>query len=226
MMKQETKTLSESLFESLCDLRNLKWKRITTNRGLTSDYRIWLGSCEVIVEIKQIEFGDHEKKLLSNNDPEAPFIPTKSVQRLRGKFDKKAKKQLKANAKGKYPSIFCVYDNTRGISGIGSDEFLEAMYGDDVMYVMTKKDPSDRSIRIKHQFGGNRKLDKFHNRFVSAFAQLKVAPNREPFLIVYHNDYADIPLNYEQTSKLAYQQYKRIEDDSSRFRGWELISNS
>jgi len=58
-------TLSEQLFERLCDIRAVQWERIRTASNMrTPDYAIWLGSTKVIIEIKQLNLSKIDRQLI------------------------------------------------------------------------------------------------------------------------------------------------------------------
>jgi len=220
------KTESEILFEELCKNREVRFSRIkTSNVSRRPDYRIWLDDTEVIIEVKQLEPGEFEEQLHSSGeDPDSPFIPSPVASRIRSKFDK-AKTQIRNLAKRAHPALFVIYDTTKGLSGMDSEDFLNAMYGDEIVQVPRNLRSTLVASLIDHRFGGNRKLGLRHNRSVSGFAWLRGGPGVNPSLFIYHSDYADIPINIAAVSRIADAQFRRIEGNENCYRGWKRVDN-
>jgi hypothetical protein len=216
-------TLSERMFEKLCEARRIRFKRIIPRGiGKNADYRIWLQSTEVVVEVKQIDFSDHEKQLLSTaEDEDSPFVISDVVSRIRNKFDK-AKKQLKRSSRDSLPALFVLFDNTGGLSGMDNGDFLNAMYGDETVRI-TIKNSKLRSIiqKVVHIFGGQRKVSPSYNRFVSGFCRMLLDDKGEPYIILFHNKYARIGLSPEKVNEFAFRQFELENSKEDEFRNWK-----
>ena len=151
-------TISEQLFQRLCKDHDLRCEPVPTATGQkTADYRIWLGAVETIVEVKQIDPSDHERDLLvAAHNEDAPAIVSDVHTRIRNKFDK-AKHQLKNLSRGRLPSLFVLFDNTKGLSGIDDEDFLNAMHGDEELEIDSTADQHPaRILKIFHTFGKKR----------------------------------------------------------------------
>src|SRR5512145_294515 len=55
LLMQDSLTISETLFEALCDARGIPCRRIPVGDQSTPDYEIVLGLERVIVEVKQLD---------------------------------------------------------------------------------------------------------------------------------------------------------------------------
>jgi hypothetical protein len=218
-------TISETLFEELCTGRGISFQPIPTTRGRRSaDYYVWLNQTETVVEVKQIDPSDYERRLLATaEDDDAPAIASNVHIRIRNKFDK-AKKQLKNLSEGRLPSLFILYDNTRGLSGLDNEDFLNAMHGDEVVEITTAR-TSGRVVKTSHTFGmRGRKVGKSHNRSVSAVCRLVVGSAGKPLLLVFHNEFATNQLPIELTRLIAHRQFIRPTSPTNEYRFWTEIS--
>jgi hypothetical protein len=216
-------TVSEQLFEQLCMERNVPCELIPTAAGQrTADYRIWLDQQETIVEVKQIEPSDHERELLASalND-DAPAVVSNAHIRIRNKFDI-AKHQLRNLSGGRLPSLFVLYDNTNGLSGLDDEDFLNAMHGDEVLEISSTASESPSTVlKTFHTFGKkSRKVGKHHNRSVSAVCRLLTDSARSPRLRLYHNEFASNPLTMEAARLIAYKQFVRPPSEQNEYRPW------
>ena len=217
-------TISETLFEELCKGCGVRFDSIPTATGRRSaDYRVWLDQTEVITEVKQINSGDYERNLLASAAGDDTSAISSNVHvRIRRKLDK-AWKQLNNVAGGILPSLFVLYDNTRGLSGLDSEDFLNAMHGDEKIKILFSK-TNGRIVRVFHTFGPRGKLGETFNQSVSAFCRLMLGSNGEPFLVVFHNEFATNPLPIELTKLIARRQFIRPPSTTNEYRFWTEVS--
>jgi hypothetical protein len=222
----ENKTLSEQLFEQLCNVRDVQLEPIPRVENFrTADYRIWLNNTDqVIVEVKQLDLTKDDLRLIDNivKGKEIPlgFRATGHI-RIRNIISN-AHSQLKNFAKGLYPAIIVIYDNTEGFSHLDYEDILNGMYGDETVIVNFYQTPESDTELVGHQFGGKRKFTPYHNRVVSAIALLTIETNR-PSLSIFHNIYAELHLNPHVAWQIADKQYT-IQTDLSTYQSWSEIT--
>ncbi len=216
-------TLSEELFEKLCRNSHAYCEPIPTAEGKrTADYRISLSGVEAIAEVKQIEPGDHERQLLASAaDPDALGVISDIHLRIRKKFQK-ARKQLKNLSGGCLPTLFVLYDNTRGLSGMENEDFLQAMHGDELVEIYsTRVGSRPEVVGTFHTFNKkNSKVRKNLNTSISCFCRLLKSENDEPLLLLFHNEFATNPLPTEAARKIAFRQYTRPSSATNEYRNW------
>jgi hypothetical protein len=224
-------TLSEQLFEQLCDARSVRWERIaTTPDSQTPDYAVWLGTVKVIVEVKQLELSeaDHRAiRALSQGVSLPSAFKSTAHSRVRNLI-RPAGKQLKVLAKGVHPSFIVLFDNTRGFSTLDFEDILNAMYGDEAVTVNWSNVPGEKPAIVGHHFGGHRKMTPAHNRSVSGLGLLSVdRASGQPSVAIFHNIHAAIPLPPEVAAGLAARQYTLDKDGMDRYQSWrEIIHTS
>ncbi len=78
--------------------------------------------------------------------------------------------------------------------------------------------PNPSSIRGQQE-GGQR----IHNRTVSGFAHLQGHAPADARLVLYHNDFAELPLDPEKAMRIADAQFVRAKAAESEHRGWHSI---
>ena len=218
-----TVTISEQLFEQLCNNRHIRFEPISAVVGhRTPDYRIWLDRVETIVEVKQIDPSRFEHELIALADNEdAPAIRSNVHIRIRNKFDN-AKRQLKNLSRGCLPSLLVLYDNTKGLSGLDDEDFMNAMHGEEVLEIYsTKGGDQQKILKTNHTFGKRfRKVGKAHNRSVSGLCWLFTDIQGDPRLRLYHNEFASNPLKTEVARVIAHKQFIRPPSKSNQYREW------
>src|SRR6266496_1403765 len=220
-------TLSEQLFERLCDIQAVQWERIATTSAMrTPDYNIWLGSTKVIIEVKQLDLSKADRQTIEawrqgGNLPAA--FASNAHRRVRNIIGS-ASKQLRRLAKGKHPSIIVLFDNTHGFSYLDLEDILNAMYGDETVTVSWPNAPSVKPMITGHRFGGHRKMTPDHNRSVSGLGLLRIdGTSSQPFLTLFHNIHAEIVLLPEVATQLVVKQYTIDKESSEHYQFWREI---
>ena len=219
-------TISEEMFERLCRHSQVRSEPIPTAHGRrTADYRIWLSTVEAIVEVKEVQQGEHERHLLATaEDDEAPAVISDVHIRIRKKFQK-ARKQLKNLSGGRLPTLFVLYDNTQGLSGMDNEDFLQAMHGNEVLETYsTKVGSRPKIVGTFHTFDKNgRKVRENLNTSVSCFCRLLEGENDRPLLYVFHNEFAANPLPPMFTRLISAKQFIRPRTERNEYRAWMSI---
>lgn len=216
-------TLSEQLFEQLCDARKIRWERIPTADNIRMpDYRVWLNSNEVVVEVKQMDMSKADRQLRKQKGMRLAFMPIgqKRIRNIIGS----ATHQLRNMAKGRCPTILVVCDNTQGLACLDHEDILNAMYGDEVVVLSVPQDPTMQVQVIGHHFGGNRKMTPTSNRSISAIGLLQRDPlTQAPTLTLYHNIHADVPLQPTIAAQIAQDQYT-LEAGPEVYQFWKEVT--
>lgn len=215
-------TPSEKLFEDLCRRSRVRFELIpTAEKQRTADYRIWLGGIETIAEVKQIERGANEQYLFGATDS---AFSSDANTRIRKKFQK-ARKQLKNASGGHLPTLFVLYDNTGGFSELDNEDFLQAMYGNEVVNVYsTRSGNQPKVVRTFHTFEprtGN--VREGWNTSISCFCRLLNNETDIPLLYLFHNEFAANPLPTDVAKLIAFRQYIRPQSSQNEYRYWKLV---
>ena len=220
------KTKSEKLFEKLCVSKSIKFESIPTVENLrTPDYRIWLNSMEIIVEIKQMEWNKGDLRFMESvrKGEDVPSgIRGTGHLRIRNIIDD-AYTQLKNFTDSEHPAIIVACDLTKGLSHLDYEDILIAMYGDEIVLISDFSKSGEEVDPAKHRFGRNRKVTKDTKRFLSGLAMLEVneATNKIE-LVVFHNIHAKIPLTPQEAWQIADKQYT-LQRGSDLYQYWNEI---
>jgi hypothetical protein len=220
-------TLSEQLFEQLCDIQTVQWERIaTTSTMRTPDYAILLGSTKVIIEVKQLDLSKADRQTIkawSQGGSLPTAFASNAHKRVRNIIGS-ASDQLRRLAKGSHPSIIVLFDNTQGFSYLDLEDILNAMYGDETVSVRWPNAPATKPVITGHHFGGHRKMTPEHNRSVSGLGLLRIdSTSSQPFLTLFHNIHAEIALLPEIATQLVAKQYTLDKDGLEHYQFWREI---
>src|ERR1039458_615317 len=125
------KTRSESLFEEFLTFNNLRFEKIREDTTPRPDYRVSVGGCVIIFEIKELV---EDRNFGVVKDPAYPHIKNSSrtVGRHIRRRIKSSKKQIEFGAEQGVPSILLIYNNLDPVFqefGTGPMDFTAAMYG-------------------------------------------------------------------------------------------------
>jgi hypothetical protein len=186
-----SKTVSESLFERFCDDNHIEYERIEASsipNKKEPDYEIQTATEIVIVEVKQFDPSEEEKKLYQQLQ-ERGYTDAYGGEpgaKVRRKIQNGAK-QLKARSGGKLPTLLVLYNNVP-ISDRGVDpyEIKTAMYGIEKIDLAVAPDANRVSL-IGRGFGPKRKVTPSSNTSLSAVGALYSSSNGELSLVVFHN---------------------------------------
>lgn len=177
------KTVSERLFECFCDDNHIEYKRIEASsipNKKEPDYEIQMATELVVVEVKQFDPSEEEKKLykqLWERGYTDAYVREPGAK-ARLKIQAGAK-QLKARSKGKLPTLLVLYNNVP-ISDRGVDpyEIKTAMYG--IEKIDLAVDPDANRVSVTERgFGPKRKVTPSSNTSLSAVGALYSSPNSE-----------------------------------------------
>ncbi|MCH8312475.1 MAG: hypothetical protein IID17_05770 [Nitrospinae bacterium] len=176
------KNKSESIFEEFCNSNNISWDKIPEGAESTPDYRIFLNSQIIFVEVKQID-----KDAAFNT---ANGISSRTVgSHIRKKIEK-SRKQAQAGSRIDAPSIMLVFNNLDSFQLFGTEEhdFISAMYGERTVVLR------DRQVSDSYH-GRNASFHIDKNTSFSAVGLLRQSQERATVRL-YENVFAKIPLNF------------------------------
>jgi hypothetical protein len=218
------KTESEELFEKACGKYGFPVRRIAEGDERRPDYEVCPSGIKIIVEVKQIDVNDEEKNLLQEMESgKIVSFRNKSGARVRSKI-KSSSKQIANLAKGKYPGILALYDNTPFAVGshLESYNIKSGMYGLE-QYILNRPANVDDPINvIDARFGPKRKMTMEHNTSISAIAVLSRAEDQVE-LCLYHNCFSAIPLGFKIFLECGIPQYCISQKRNREFQEWELV---
>lgn len=223
VMKMIKRTESECLFESFCQFHGIRCEIIPTESvegNPTPDYHIFVRDQKVVVEIKQIDPNAEEiaeeKKFKAGGI--ATFGGTPGA-RVRQKITA-GSRQIRIRAKDKYPSILIVYNNVPLCDHTGAYHVLTAMYGLETHDLAVPKELDKSPYLLDKRFGPERRMTANQNTSMSAVGILRRQEDGTPFLCIYHNIYAQIPLDAELFRSITTRQFTLEEKQRGDLQEW------
>ncbi len=209
----EALTLAEKLFEAACAAKGIRYKRVPISNvkgHRRPDYRVTLPECSAIVEVKQVDENDEDRR----QDRElragrSVVYKTTPGGRLRGAI-RDASGQLRRASRGGIPTVVAIFDSTFSISATDPYNVKTAMYGLDAVVIALPQDRGQRPYAMGMKRAGKAALTPQHNTSVSAVVIIRVLPpgeQRPPLFLVYHNHFARVPIAPERLRAYADHQY-------------------
>lgn len=217
-----SETISESTFEKICETHGIAYRKLATRENRrTPDYLILPSGEKVVVEIKQIEPNDEDRKIQQKaKKGETTGWWSDNDTRIRRKI-KQGAKQLKAVAKGRCPAVLMLYDN-REMKIINTEDFLEAMYGDEELTLSVPLE-GGKPLPLGVGFGGNREMTDQQRLYLSAVGLMRQKFPGEWVVALFHNVFASEPLDPDVASKFTDVQYALTEPKSKAYQDWTRI---
>ena len=212
------KTRSEELFETLCSRRKLQCVRIQEGKNKTADYEVALGFTTLIVEVKQLDPNEEDKRLeVVWGTPDSPGVVAPS-DRVQGLISD-GYPQVKRSAGGKAPTMIVVYNNSGDWNWIDAFAVSKAMFGSFGFRLGLQTDHTIAVIR--HGYMGHRKVTKSTFRSLSVVGVMKRKGANELHLDCYHNPFAKIPVSPELLLPLASAQFIHLNPHEKGFVTWK-----
>jgi hypothetical protein len=215
------RTESEILFEELCYNLKIPCAAIAVGNERTPDYAITVASITVVVEVKQLDPNEvdrkHECDLLAGKLAVYSIDPGKRIRQLitRGKT------QLRALAKDRHPAVLVMYNNVPFAHSYTDPMcILMAMYGYITVPVQVPGNPAQSPHFLDPRFGPKRSLTEEHNTSISALGVLYRDQKQQPGINFYHNVFAGIPLNPEFIRAESVRHYRAPTASSGEFQFW------
>lgn len=214
-------TISEELFERLCQTRAIACRKIPEGTSKTPDYELKIDSYTVLVEVKQLDENDEDRKIneaLDRGD-DVPAIECPS-DRVRRQIAV-AYRQLKAYNRAGLATGIVLYNNAGPLTFIDSWTVTKAMFGD-YGYRFGIPAPSGGPIvDLGAGFMGRRKVTRNSCRVLSFVAVLKKGQDDTPVLEAYHNPFATVLLPATVMSCIAASQFMHDNPHDRRWVHWE-----
>lgn len=213
-------TISEELFERLCDQKGVECARLPEGAVKTADYRLTLRDVALITEVKQLDPSPDEKYIAetwgTRQSPGA-IAPSDRVQGLL----EEGYPQIKRSAEGKWPAMIVVYNNSGDWNWIDSFTVSKAMFGS-FGFVLALQ-PNETIALARHGYMGERKVTKETCRALSVVGVLKHARAETLALDCYHNPFATFPVDPAALSRVADAQYVHPNPHDRGFIPWQPV---
>jgi hypothetical protein len=219
-----TKTASETYFENLCADCGIPLRRIQETNSKTPDYELTIDDQIVIAEVKEMTPNkeEQESERVLQERGYGDVLSTTPGDRVRKKISDSSP-QIKARAKGNYPSLLVLFD--RGFIAGHLDPYCirVAMYGLEQVHIAVPIDPSVSPYATGMSYGPKRKMTEEHNTSISAIGVRFATEPDTIVLHVYHNKYAAAPLETRLLAKHGIRQYKIEDEVSGKTAKWEQV---
>ena len=212
-------TISETLFESLCSLRGVRFERIPVAAHPTPDYEIALGVHKLLVEVKQLDQNATDKRVNKSFDTAGETDGVVSpAARLREQIAR-AYRQLKMAATQGQPCLLVIYNNSGFLNFIDSFTVTTAMFGRyGVRFGLSRIGEIRETGR---GFTGKAPLTRNTCKSLSAIGILKHAQSGNLRLEVYHNPFALVPIEPRAMALLATEQFRHPSPHAGISVDWE-----
>lgn len=201
--------MSEQIFETLCTRLGIAWRRVPESSGQTPDYELVLGSATVVVEVKETapNAEQRESDRLLQERGYGNVTGGTPGDRVRKKISD-CSAQIKARTAGTHPSMLVVFDQGRVARHIDPYHIRVAMYGLEQIYIAVPPigQGSPYATGIGH--GPKRKMTADCNTSISAIGALFMTGPDDSHLHVYHNCFAQVPLDPTLLEQHGVAQFK------------------
>jgi hypothetical protein len=203
---RESELASHKTFERFCELRGIRAEPIQRAATPTPDYKVWIGPKCYIVELKQLDpnVEDERQRRELETTGQTAWGDLAPGKRARNKVEK-AKRQLTPWAKRGVPTLLVLFNNTADALGLYIDPYdiKTAMYGSDE-FVFARH--GDSSEPLGWTSGGEPTIP---TSFSAVGVLFPYHPDEKaPYLVLYHNDSADLPLNPGCVAAITEYQYR------------------
>jgi hypothetical protein len=188
------KTKSESLFEEFLTVNNLPFEKIKEDATPRPDYRVSVGSVEIVFELKELA---EDENFGVVKDPAYPHI--KSSSRTLGDHVRRriehSKKQIQFGIRQGIPSVLLIYNNIDPVfQDFGTEpmDFTAAMYGTYTILL-------NRETRAASDWfnGKDQMLQESKNTSFSAVGHLCDRGGKTT-VTLYENVFAKVKIPYSQ----------------------------
>lgn len=219
-----SKTASEIHFENLCADLHIPMRRIIETSSKTPDYELTIDEQLIVAEVKEMTRNKEEEESdrVLQERGYGNVLSTTPGDRVRKKISE-ASQQIRARAKGKYPSLLVLFD--RGFVAGHLDPYCirVAMYGLEQLHIAVPIDPSVSSYPTGMSYGPKRKMTEEHNTSISAIGVLFATGPNTILLHVYHNRFAAVPLQPRLLAKHRIRQFKLEDEVPGSTARWEEV---
>lgn len=216
-------TISEQVFERFCRDRQLRFDRVRGGQSKSADYLLYSSDAAVVVEVKQIEPNQEERRVLTipedEWDGELVYHWGIPGEKIRKKIVD-AMPQLKAISRGSLPTLLIIYDTIRVWPELTDGYAVRtAMFGIETALVSAEVAPEGGAKVLAKWYGGRRRLTAAHNTSLSAIGILACGPEAVT-LDVYHNPHTKSELPVKALSVAGVRQFRLADDPAHGFANW------
>jgi len=202
------KTRSEQLFESFCELRGIRCRRVAEGTVPTPDYDIFVPLRKIVVEVKEFTINKEEQRAeqerLKTGFSSGSVTPG---DRVRKKISD-AGPQIRQRTKNRFPGLLILFDRGSGFNHLDPYSIRVAMYGLDTVQFAVPRDHRRNPYVVRAKSGPKRKMTPEVNTSISAIGALYCPERGVTELVVYHNAHASIPLRPELLRRYGIRQYR------------------
>lgn len=217
------KNESETLFEHYCESKGIICRRIPEIETRTPDYEIVLLGKQVIVEVKEIlpTQEEEESDRLRRQRGYGEAVCYTPGDRIRKKI-KASSGQIKPRTLGKNPSILVLC--YRGIHGhLDPYNIRVGMYGLEQLHIAIPPYGTGSPYSTGMGYGPKRKMTEEHNTSISAIGALFMPGPDQLVLYVYHNRFAQVPLESSLLAKHAIPQFELEDETPGTTAKWQEV---
>lgn len=207
------KTESERLFEHYCKSKGIIYRRIPETKTRTPDYELEVGNERIVAEVKEIMSSkeERESELLRSKRGYGNALDYTPGDRVRKKI-KASSGQIKARTLGKNPSILVLcYRSVHG--HLDPYNIRVAMYGLEQVHFAVPPYGTGSPYATGMGYGPKRKMTEEHNTSISAIGALFIPGPDQLVLRVYHNKFAQVPLDLGLLAQHGILQFE-LEDET------------
>ncbi|MYC97882.1 MAG: hypothetical protein F4X13_01305 [Gammaproteobacteria bacterium] len=196
---------AERLLQEYCSQAGIGWTRICEQVGVrTPDYELLVGGRTIIAEVKEVRRSREERKSDALTQPRGYTTRGgKTGARVRNMI-RKASPQIKAGIRGRQPGMLVLYDGRKS-GHIDPFNIKAAMYGDETWDIAVPQDPTIGPYVTGARFGPNQRMTPNQQTSISAIGVLSQAGEE---LCVYHNEWADVPIDPRLLTRSGIRQYR------------------
>jgi len=200
-------TVSEQLFENLCQTKEIPYQRIPEGKTKTPDYELTIDSANILVEVKQLDETDEDRRMYEalNRGNDTPVVECPS-NRVRLQIAA-AYRQLKAYYRSGHAAGIVLYNNAGHLNFIDSWTVTKAMFGDYGYRYGIPATPNASFVGLGAGFMGKRKVTRNTCRVLSFLSVLTKDSKNNLILEAYHNPFATVHLSPSVLSRLAEKQF-------------------
>ena len=218
------KTHSESLFEHYCRSKGIPWRKIPEADTRTPDYELAIEDRRIIVEVKEITRNKEERESdrLSRERGYGNVESNTPGDRVRSKITDSSA-QIKARSLGINPSILVLFDCGHAYRHLHPYKIRVAMYGLEQVYIAVPPLGSGQPSVTGMGYGPKRKMTHEHNNSISAIGSLFTPGPDEVAMHVYHNKFAEVPLDVELLAKYGIDQFELDNEVAGTTANWKEV---
>jgi hypothetical protein len=204
---RESELVSHKAFERFCELRGFRAEPIQRAAAPTPDYKVWIGPKCYVVELKQLDPNDEDERQRQELETVGHTAwKGTSGKRARNKVGK-ARRQLTSWARRGVPTLLVLFDNTGpNTLGVHIDTYAikTAMHGSDE-FLFARCEGSSQPLGWVS--GNEPTIPTSFSAMGVLFARHFDDPCT-PYLVVYHNDNANLPLDPRCVAAVTEYQYR------------------